>query len=116
MTLANITHLLEAQTFVKEATAESTSVQNVVASDLMSDVLVANAENFILITSLASDQMIRTADLVGASAVILVNGKKPPESLIQLATDLDLPVLGTNLPKFETCIALANILQRVDNP
>jgi hypothetical protein len=112
MTLAHIAPLLPAKIFTQSSATDSEPVLHVVASDLMSDVLVANAEHFVLITSLASDQMIRTADLVGATGVILVNGKTPPESLTRLANDLDLPVLGTKLPKYETCVALSNILQQ----
>ncbi len=110
MTLAQIAPLLHATIMNGPVDFESTVVSHVVASDLMSDVLVAHTENFILITSLASDQMIRTADLVGASGVILVNGKQPPASLTKLAKELEMPLLGTALPKFEACLAAGQAL------
>ena len=110
MTLAQIAPLLQANIINGPDGFENTVVSHVVASDLMSDVLVAHAEDFILITSLASDQMIRTADLVGASGVILVNGKQPHASLTKLAKELDMPLLGTALPKFEACLAAGQAL------
>lgn len=111
MTLAQLAPLIQAQILVATPELETSPIQHAVASDLMSDVLVARTEEFVLITSLASDQMIRTADLVGATGVILVNGKQPPPSLLQLAEELDLPLLGTPLPKFETCLVIGNALQ-----
>lgn len=86
-------------------------VQNVVASDLMSDVLVVAQDDVLLITSLASDQMIRTADLVGAAAVVLVNGKQAPVSLIALAKELNITLLRTPQPKYETCLAVGKTIE-----
>jgi len=91
------------------ATAEH-PVQSVVASDLMSDVLVVTREDFLLVTSLASDQMIRTADLVGAAGVVLVNGKPPPASALKLATDLGIALIRSPLPKYEACLAIGAAL------
>lgn len=110
MTLTQMIPLLQAETFNGPDGFETTTIQHIVASDLMSDVLVAHTDDFVLITSLASDQMIRTADLVGASGVILVNGKQPPASLTRLAKELDMPLLGTTLPKFEACLAVGQAL------
>jgi len=111
MTLADLINLLPAETFYAPSDLAEITLEHVVASDLMSDVLVApHVEHFILVTSLASDQMMRTADLVGAAGVILVNKKRPPQSLMQLAEDLEIPLLGTALPKFETCLTIGNAL------
>lgn len=112
MTLADLVTTLSADVFVQAAGFETVPVHHVVASDLMSDVLVAHMDDFILVTSLASDQMIRTADLVGATGVILVNGKQPPPSITRLAQDLDIPLLGTPLTKFEACLAIGNALNK----
>jgi len=111
MTLENIAPLLQARFFLSTADTARDTIRHVVASDLMSDVLVAHTEDFVLITSLASDQMIRTADLVGAMGVILVNGKQPPASLTRLARELEMPLLGTTLPKYETCLVVGQALQ-----
>ena len=47
------------------------SVGAVVANDLMSDVLLNDSEDILLLTSLASDQAIRTANIVGAMCVVV---------------------------------------------
>lgn len=82
------------------------TIQHVVASDLMSDVLVVSREDFLLVTSLSSEQMIRTADLVGAVGVVLVNGKHPPDSVVELARELGITLASSTLPKYEFCIAV----------
>ena len=49
------------------------TVGAVVANDLMSDVLLNDADDILLLTSLASDQAIRTANIVGAMCVVVHN-------------------------------------------
>lgn len=117
MKLSDLKPLLMATTFYAPPNWSETQMEHVVASDLMSDVLVSpHVDHFVLVTSLASDQMMRTADLVGAAGVILVNDKQPPQSLLTLAEDLDLPLLGTALPKFETCVRIGNALLQEPQP
>ena len=53
-------------------------IKHIVASDLMSEVLVAEEENLLLITALNTEQTIRTAHIVDALGILLVNGKKTP--------------------------------------
>lgn len=109
MTLKDIAAKLDATPIVKHDSFDETLITAVVASDLMSDVLVAHHDDFLLITSLASDQAIRTADLVGAIGVVLVNNKQPPASVIALAESLEINLLSCRLPKYETCLAIGQI-------
>lgn len=81
-------------------------VTHVVASDLMSDVLLVDEDDMLLLTSLASDQVIRTAQIVGAVAVIIVNGKALPSSMKQVATDLGMTLALSKHSKFDACIAI----------
>lgn len=108
ITIDTLVPALQGKLLVTDATARP--VQAVVASDLMSDVLVVTREDFLLVTSLSSDQMIRTADLVGAAGVVLVNGKQPPASALKLATDLNIALITSPLPKYEACLALGTAL------
>jgi len=108
--LAKLAELMQVDVLVRGSAFEQRRIHHVVASDLMSDVLVVAQEDFLLVTSLASDQMIRTADLVGAAGVVLVNGKRPPPSVLKLAADLDIAILRTPLPKYETCLAIGAAL------
>ncbi len=110
VTLSQITETLQLEILFAESDFSRRMVQNVVASDLMSDVLVVAQDDVLLITSLVSDQMIRTADLVGAAAVLLVNGKQPPVSLVFLAKELNITLLLTPKPKYETCLEIGKLM------
>lgn len=108
MTLRELVAPLQAEILAGDSNLDIRNVHCVVASDLMSDVLVAAHDDILLVTSLASDQMIRTADLVGAAAVLVVNGKRLPDSALQMADKLGLPLLRTALPKYEACVVIGN--------
>jgi len=77
------------------------TIEHVVTCDLMSDVLVTDHDQILLVTSLPSDQVARTADMVGACGVVLVNGKNPQPSLIDLCAQLDLTLIRSPLGSFE---------------
>jgi predicted transcriptional regulator len=86
---------------------EKLAFHDVVVSDLMSDVLVAESEEFLLVTSLTSDQVVRTAHIVDAVALVISNGKKPQQSLVTLAREQGVPIIGSDLATFDVCRALA---------
>ncbi|MCC7300602.1 MAG: hypothetical protein IT583_05940, partial [Verrucomicrobia bacterium] len=60
---------------------EERTVGGVFVSDLISDILVSEGEHTLLVTSLLSDQVLRTADVIGAVAVVLVNRRHIPAAL-----------------------------------
>jgi len=88
----------------------SALLRHVVAGDLMSDILVADFEDFLIVTSLASEQTLRTADIVGAKGVLLVNDKTPQAAVKTLAAQQGITVLSTPLSLFEACVALGALL------
>ncbi|AEJ61776.1 DRTGG domain protein [Spirochaeta thermophila DSM 6578] len=88
---------------------ESITCDEVIASDLMSDVLTHEGEGFLLITGLASEQTLRTAHIVGAPAVILVCGKPVQPRMKALADEYGICLISTPLPTFETCAVIARI-------
>jgi hypothetical protein len=79
-------------------------VRHVVASDLMSDVLLVDADDMLLITSLASDQVLRTAQIVGAMGVVVANGKPLPSTMAGVARSLGIPLVTVPLAKYECCV------------
>jgi hypothetical protein len=81
-------------------------VHHVVASDLMSDVLLVDSDDMLLITSLASDQVLRTAHIVGAMAVVVTNGKPLPSTMVGVARTLGIPLVTSPLPKYESCVRI----------
>jgi len=110
MKLDQIITALEAEPYCKKSSHETEDLVSFVAGDLMSDILTSDDEHMVLITSLSTDQVIRTADFVGAKAIILVNGKKPSDSLLTLAKSTSISVLGTNERMFDVCIRLGKVL------
>ena len=88
----------------------TTVIRNVMASDLMSDVLVVDKDALLLVTSLPSDQTVRTADIVGAHAVLVVNNKTLPGSMVALAREMDVTLLQTPQAKFETCVMIGKLM------
>ena len=77
-----------------------------VASDLMSDVLLVDADDILLLTSLASDQAIRTAHIVGAMGVVVHDSKPLPSTMSEVARQLRVPLVSSPLSKYESCVRL----------
>ena len=73
------------------------------ASDLMSDILAGLSEGCILLTGLTTDQVIRTAMVAGVGAVVFVRGKTPPQEVIELAREQDLPLISSPYSMFVSC-------------
>lgn len=73
------------------------------ASDLMSDVLALADNTTVLITGLNNPQVIRTAEMLDISLIILVRGKKPSEETLAIANETNITILTTDLIMFETC-------------
>ena len=100
ITLAQVRDLLGAEVFCGEDF--SVQIAEIGAADLMSDVLALGKPGMLLLTGLVSTQMIRTVAVAGLCGVVLVRGKKPHESVVALARERKIPLLGTSLTMFET--------------
>ncbi len=85
-------------------------VLSVVASGLMSDVLTTEKEQIILISGLNTSQVIRTADMVDAVAVLIVNGKPIPPDTSRLARETNITLLRTRHPMFEANCLLGQLM------
>jgi len=82
-------------------------VRWVVASSLMSDVLTTDEEDILLLSNLNTAQVVRTADMIGASAIMIACGKPVPQDTLDLARELDICLICTDTPIFEACVSLA---------
>ena len=111
MQLSELLNAVEADVLHRAQSFGDGDVFKVVASDLMSDVLMLDTEKPLLVTSLATDQSLRTAHVVGAVGVLIVNGKVLPSSMKTLAEELDLTLARTRLPKFEASVRLGRLLE-----
>ena len=110
MRFLEITRLLEAEALV-EVPDYNPEIENVCASDLLSDILATAKENFIILTGLTTPQVIRTAEVVGAFGIVLVRGKYPNQEIIGLARAHEIPLYVTKLPMFEACVRLKGTLK-----
>jgi hypothetical protein len=70
-------------------------------ADLMSDALRFAREDTLLITGLTNPQAIRTAEMVGARAVLFVRAKLPPQETIALAQETGIVLLATRYTMYE---------------
>jgi len=99
MTVWKIAAALEAELLTKTADTRR-SVNTAYASDLMSDVLAFGSANSILLTSLASAQAVRTAEVADIIAICFVLGKRPDEKAIELAEESNIPLMTTQTSLF----------------
>ena len=110
MTMSEVAEVLKAEVLMKGEGMQR-RVGHVMASDLMSDVLLVDEEDMLLLTSLASDQVLRTAQIVGAVGVVVVNGKPLPSSMVNVANDLHMTLATCKLSKYDACVAVHTALQ-----
>ena len=105
MTIADVVKVLNGKLMAGDG-ASPRVVGAVVANDLMSDVLLTDADDVLLLTSLASDQAIRTAHIVGAVGVVIHNAKPLSETMIKVADDLGIPLVSSPLSKYDACVKM----------
>ena len=110
MTIADVVKVLDGKLMDADA-ASPRAVGEVVANDLMSDVLLVDADDILLLTSLASDQAVRTAHIVGAMGVVVHNAKPLSETMIKVAGDLNIPLVSSPLSKYESCVRMHDALE-----
>ena len=90
---------------------EQINVETVFASDLMSDVLMSDRDEMLLITSLSTEQSVRSASIVGSEAVVVANNKTVTDGMVELAKDLGIALFCTRFPKYESCVRLGRIME-----
>jgi serine/threonine-protein kinase RsbT len=86
-----------------------TSVDQVYASDLMSDVLAFGKPNSVLLTGLATQQAVISAHMAEFKGVVFVRGKKPKDGSREFAKENDLVLLSTELDMYDACIRIDSV-------
>ena len=74
--------------------------------------LLNDGEDILLLTSLASDQAIRTANIVGAMCVVVHNAKPLPQTMCQVADTLGIPLVSSPLSKYDSCVRIHDFLAK----
>ncbi|HAQ64618.1 MAG TPA: hypothetical protein DCR43_01980 [Bacteroidales bacterium] len=77
------------------------------ASDLMSDVLTLETDNLLLITGLANNQAVRTAEMSDIPCIIFVRNKKVTQEMIELAVESNITLIEYSSSMFKAIAILS---------
>ncbi len=102
MTVKDARDVLGARVLVGEDLMD-TEVRSACGSDMMSDVLAFSKDHSILLTGLCNPQVIRTAEMLDIVCIIFVRGKKPDDTILEMARERGLVVLATGHRMFSAC-------------
>ena len=102
MKISELTRVLDAEVLCGEDFLEQ-EILEFGASDLLSDILAYSKDEYVLLTGLTSSQVVRTAEITGAIAIVFVRGKLPPQEAIGLAKSHRIPLLRTDNLMFASC-------------
>ena len=101
MKLREVKEILEANVVVGQEKLDM-EVYTAFGADLMSDVMAFAKAGSLLLTGLTNAQVIKTAANRRIAAIILVRGKEPSTEAIDMAKELQIPILTTKYILFET--------------
>ncbi|ABV34190.1 MULTISPECIES: hypothetical protein [Pseudothermotoga] len=103
MKLSEILSELKARVITGEEMIDELDFEYVTVSDLMSDILALARPNMVLLTGLTTPQVVRTADVVGIKAVIIVRRDRLPDETIEMAKLSNIVLAITKMTMFEAC-------------
>ncbi|MDL2237785.1 hypothetical protein LJC56_08160 [Christensenellaceae bacterium OttesenSCG-928-K19] len=72
-------------------------------SDMMSDVLAFTKHDAILLTGLVNNHVLRTAEMLDIDNIMFVRGKMPADDIIDMAREMHMVLMTTELPMFTAC-------------
>lgn len=102
MKIRKIAELLQADVLCCDERLDE-EVYAACGSDMMSDVLAFVKEQAVLLTGLVNPQVVRTAEMMDMKVIVFVRGKVPGDAILDLARELDIVVLKTELEMFTSC-------------
>ncbi len=102
MKISEIQETLKAEVIVGEDQLDNIIIGGG-AADLMEDVLAAAAKGCALLTGVTTESVMETAKITQVGAVVLVRGKRPPQMMINLARQFEIPLLLTQYSLFVAC-------------
>ena len=102
MRLETVKEVLNARVLC-EGEGLDTEVLSACGCDLMSDVLAFVKNQAMLLTGLVNLQVVRTAEMMDMKAIVFVRGKMPGGDITELAREMKIAVLSTDLPLYMAC-------------
>lgn len=103
MNIDQIAEAVSAKVIYEADVCRDRDIASAVAADLMSEVMLGTVDGSIIVTGLINPQVIRTAEMMNASAVLFVRGKKINDQIIDLARDRGVTVLSSGCTMYEAC-------------
>lgn len=107
MELNNVLTLLNAKQFNLECPRCVKEINYAFVCDLMSDALMLLKKmpshigaHGALVTGLVTNQALRTAEILDLETIIFVRGKTPTQSVIDLADEIGITLIGTGLTMY----------------
>lgn len=102
MTVKEIISVLDAEVICGEELTD-TQVHTACGSDMMSDVLAFVKDQAVLLSGLVNTQVVRTAEMMDMKCIVFVRGKRPDDTMVELAKGCDMVLLSTKHPMFTAC-------------
>ncbi len=102
MLVREIKNILEAEVITGESGMDL-QVKSACGSDMMSDVLAFVKDQSVLLTGLVNPQVVRTAVMMDMRCIVFVRGKRPDNSVIELANERGIVLLSTSHRMFTAC-------------
>ena len=102
MNLNQVMEELEAKVYT-DVPFDGIEINAACGADLMSDALAFGENKGLLLTGLNNPQCIRTAEMMDIHCVMLVRGKEPDPSLVDLANEKDIVVMKTDYSMYTSC-------------
>lgn len=102
MKLKEIIEIIDGSIF-NETVGLDREIHSGFGADLMSDVLTSAKPDTLLLTGLCNPQVVRTAQIADIRAIVFVGGKQPMAETIELATEENIPLIGSPYGMFELC-------------
>lgn len=109
MELNDVLDLLNAKQYNLECPDCVKEINYAFVCDLMSDALMLLKKmpshigaHGALVTGLVTNQALRTAEILDLETIIFVRGKTPTQSVIDLADDIGITLIGTELTMYRT--------------
>lgn len=107
MELTSVLELLNAKQFNLECPRCVKEINYAFVCDLMSDALMLLKKmpshigaHGALVTGLVTNQALRTAEILDLETIIFVRGKTPTQSVIDLADEIGITLIGTGLTMY----------------
>jgi predicted transcriptional regulator len=103
MKLNEIVETISAEIIYESDICRNQEILYAVAADLMSEVMIDTKDGSLIITGLINPQVIRTAEMMNAYAVLFVRDKDIPDNITELAKNREVTVMKTACTMFEAC-------------